>query len=149
MAISTVCSDFESKKIKFDTTSTSPPPLFSMKWWGSMLWTWFFEHWVLSCRWETAQLWLSRSLRPFKYSSYVYSCHLLISSASAKSFLFLSFIMPIWIGKIPCWRILGSGKYSLRKYSFVKYSQDSCRCFEEISSLSHSIVFLYFFVLFI
>ena len=38
---------------------------------------------------------LSRSLRPFLYSS-VYSCHLfLISSASVRSIQFLSFIVPI------------------------------------------------------
>ena len=44
-------------------------------------------------RWVTAPSWLSRSLRPFLYSS-MYSYHLfLISSASVRSLLFLSFII--------------------------------------------------------
>ena len=40
-------------------------------------------------------MWLSKSVRPFLYSS-VYSCHFfLISSASVRSLLFLSLIIPI------------------------------------------------------
>ena len=39
-------------------------------------------------RWVTTPLWLSRSLRPFLYGS-VYSCHLLISSASVRSLPFV------------------------------------------------------------
>ena len=59
----------------------------------------------------------------FLYSS-VYSCYLfLISSASVKSIPFLSFIEPICM------------KCSFAISNFL----------EEISSLSHSIVFLYFF----
>ena len=47
-------------------------------------------------------LWLSESLRSFLYSSYVYSCHLfLISSASVRSILFLSFIVPIFAWNVP------------------------------------------------
>ena len=47
-------------------------------------------------RWVTTPLWLSGSLRPFLYSPYVYSCHLLlISSASVNSLPFLFFIIPI------------------------------------------------------
>ena len=46
-------------------------------------------------RWVTTPSWLPRSLRPFMYSSSVYSCHLfLISSAYVRSLQFLSFIMP-------------------------------------------------------
>ena len=41
-------------------------------------------------------LWLSESWRSFLYSSFVYSCHLLISSASVRSIPFLSFIEPIF-----------------------------------------------------
>ena len=49
-----------------------------------------------SFRWVITLSWLSRSLRLFLYSSSVYSCYLfLISSASVRSLLFLSFIMPI------------------------------------------------------
>ena len=52
--------------------------------------------------WETTPSWLSGSLRSFLYSSSVYSCHLfLISSASIRSLLFLSFIMPIFGGNVP------------------------------------------------
>ena len=56
----------------------------------------------------------------------MYSCHLLISSASVRSIPFLSFIEPIF-----------AMKCSLGISNFL----------EEISSLSHSIVFLYFFAL--
>ena len=71
--------------------------------------------------WVIIPLWLSGSLRSFLYSSSVYSCHLfLISSASVRSIQFLSFIVPVFV-----WNVR-----------------------EEISSLPHSIVFLYFFALF-
>ena len=57
----------------------------------------------------------------------MYSCHLfLISSASVRPIPFLSFNMPIFAGNAP-----------LVSLNFL----------EEISSLSHSIVFLYFFAL--
>ena len=63
----------------------------------------------------------------FLYSSSVYSCHLfLISSASVRSTPFLSFIEPIFAWNVP----LGI-----------------CNFLEEISSLFHSTVFLYFFAL--
>ena len=53
-------------------------------------------------RWVTTQLWLSGSLRSFLYNSSVYSCHLfLISSASVRSFLFFSFIVPIFVWNVP------------------------------------------------
>ena len=63
-------------------------------------------------------------IRPFLYSSSVYFCHLfLISSASVRSIPFLSFIVPIFARNIPL------------VSNFL----------DEISSLSHSVVFLYFF----
>ena len=67
------------------------------------------------------------SWRSFLYTSFVYSCHLfLISSASVRSIPFLSFIMPIF-----AWIFFpGISNFS-----------------EEISSLSHSIIFLYFFAM--
>ena len=40
------------------------------------------------CRWVTTPLWLSRSSRSFLYSSSMYSCHLLISSASVSAIVF-------------------------------------------------------------
>ena len=54
--------------------------------------------------WVTTPSWLSRSLRPFLYSSSVYYCHLfLISSASVinRSLLLLSFILPILAWNVP------------------------------------------------
>ena len=75
-------------------------------------------------RWVITPSWLSGSWRSFLYSS-VYSCHLLISSASVRSIPFLSFIVPIFAWNVP-----------LVSLMFLK-----------ISSLSHSIVFLYFFAL--
>ena len=64
----------------------------------------------------------------FLYSSSVYSCHLfLISSASVRSIPFMSFIEPIF-----AWNV-----------SLVSLIS------EEIPSLSHSVVFLYFFALII
>ena len=75
--------------------------------------------------WVITLSWLSGSLRYFLYSS-VYSYHLfLISSASVRSILFLSFAVPIFAWNIPL------------VSNFL----------EEISSLSHPIVFLYFFAL--
>jgi len=41
-------------------------------------------------RWVITPSWLSGSLRPFLYSSSVYSCHLFLSSASVRSLPFFS-----------------------------------------------------------
>ena len=55
-----------------------------------------------SSRWVITPSWLSGSLRSFKYRSSVYSCHLFfISSASVRSILFLSFIVPIFAWNVP------------------------------------------------
>ena len=57
---------------------------------------------ISSTRWLIMPLWLSRSSRPFLYSSSVYSCHLsLISSASVRSLPFLSFIVPVFAWNVP------------------------------------------------
>ena len=77
-------------------------------------------------RWVITPLWLSGLWRSFLYSSYVYSCHLfLITSASVRSIPFLSFIELIFAWNIPLVSLI-----------FLKNS-----------SLSHSVVFLYFFAL--
>ena len=77
-------------------------------------------------RWVITPLWLSGSWRSFLYSSSVYSYHLfLISSASVISIPFLSFIKPIFAWNIP----------------------STSNFLQGISSFSHSIIFLYFFVL--
>jgi len=54
-------------------------------------------HWTshYSSRWVTTPLWLSGSLKPFLYSSSVYSFHLfLISSASVRSLHFCPLLCP-------------------------------------------------------
>ena len=77
-------------------------------------------------RWIIKPSRLCGSWRSFLYSYSVYSCHLfLISSASARSIPFLPFIVPIFAWNIPL------------VSNFL----------EEISSFSHSIVFLYCFAL--
>ena len=76
-------------------------------------------------RWVTTPLWLSGSLRTYLYSSSVYSCHLfLISSAYVMSVSFLS-----------C-------------FAHLCMKCSTSNFLEESSSLSHFIVFLYFFALF-
>jgi len=78
-------------------------------------------------RWVITPFWLSGSWRSFLCSSSVYSCHLfLISSASVRSIPFLFYCAHLCM------------KCSLGISNFL----------EEISSLSHSIFFLYFFALF-
>ena len=70
--------------------------------------------------------WLSGSWRSFLYSSSVYSCHLfLISYASVRSKPFLFY----------------------RAHLCMKCSLGISNFLEEISSLSHSVLFLYFFAL--
>ena len=54
-----------------------------------------------SSRWMTIPSWLSGSLRSFLFSSSVYSCYLLVSAASVRSLLSLSFIVPIFAWNIP------------------------------------------------
>ena len=77
-------------------------------------------------RWVITSLWLSRSLRSFLCISSVYSCyHFLISSASISSIPFV----------LDCVRLC------------MKRSLGISNFLEEIASLSHSIVFLYFFAL--
>ena len=77
-------------------------------------------------RWVITPSWLSGSWRSFLYT-FIYSCHLfLISSASVMSIQFLSFIVPIFAWNVPLVSLI-----------FLKRSL----------SLSHSVVFLYFFAL--
>ena len=68
----------------------------------------------------------------FLYSSSAYSCHFLISSVSVRFLPFLSFIVPIL-----AWNIPGGAWNDISSF------------LEEISNFSHSVVFLYFFALFI
>ena len=78
--------------------------------------------------WVITLSWLSRSLRSFSYSSSMYSCHLfLISLLLLGLYSFCSLLCP-FLHEIFLWY-----------FQFL----------EEISSLSPSVVFLYFFALFI
>ena len=52
-------------------------------------------------RWVTTPSWLSGSLRPFLYRSYVNSCHLFLISSSVKTLPFLSIILAILAWNIP------------------------------------------------
>ena len=57
---------------------------------------------ISGSKWVPTPSWLSRSLRPFFYSSSVYSYYLfLISSASVRFLPFLSFIVPIFALNVP------------------------------------------------
>ena len=77
-------------------------------------------------RWVITPSWLSGSWSSLLYSSSVYSCHLfLISSASVSPYHFCPLLSPSLREML-----LGISKF-----------------LKEISSLSHSIVFLYFFAL--
>ena len=79
-----------------------------------------------SSRWVITLLWLCGLWRSFLYSSSVYSCQLfLMSSASVSCLPFLSIIEPIFARNVPLISLI-----------FLKRS-----------SLSHCIVFLYFFAL--
>ena len=83
---------------------------------------------ISGSRWVITLSWLSGSLWSFLYCSSVYSCHLfLISSASLRLILFFVLYCVHFVWNVP----------------FVS------NFLEEISSLSHSIVFLYFFALII
>ena len=76
-------------------------------------------------RWMITPLYLSVSLRSFLYSL-LFSCNLFLIS-SVRSIPFLSFIVPIFVWHVP----------------FV-----SLNFLKEISSLSYSVISLYFFALF-
>ena len=77
-------------------------------------------------RWVIRPSWISGSWRSLLYSSSVYPCHhFLISSAAVRSIPFLSFNEPIFAWNVPL----------------------VCLIFWIDSSLSHSIVLLYFFAL--
>ena len=78
-------------------------------------------------RWVTTLLWLSVSLRCFLYSSSVYSCHFfLISSASIRSLIFLSFIVPILAWNVPLVSLIFS-KISL-VYPILLFPSISLHC---------------------
>ena len=79
------------------------------------------------CKWVTTPLWLSGSLKPFLYSSFVCSCHLfLVSPASVRSLLFLSFIIPIL-----AWNVLFLSATFLKRslvFPFLLFSSISLYC---------------------
>ena len=77
-------------------------------------------------RWVIIPLWLSGSWRSFLYSSSVYSCHLFLISSAYVHAIFVLYCAHLCM------------KCSLGISTFL----------EDIASISHSIVFLYFFTLF-
>ena len=90
-----------------------------MKWWDQMPWSSFSECWALTQLFHSPLSVPLKVLHFLLYRSSVYSCHLfLITSASVGSLPFLSFIEPIFA----C-------------------SLGICSFLDEISSLSHSVVF--------
>ena len=78
-------------------------------------------------RWVITPSWLSGSLRPFLYSSSVYSCHFfLISYASIRSIPFLSFIEPVFAWNVPLVSLIFL-KRSL-VFPILLFSSISLRC---------------------
>ena len=114
--------------------------------WHCFLWDWN-EHWpfpvlkhsrMFGSRWVITPSWLSGSWRSLLYSSFMYSCHLfLISSASAK------------VGSQDTWSNRQEHTISVLYWAHLcmKCSLGISNFLEEIASLSHSVVFLYFFAL--
>ena len=77
--------------------------------------------------WVTTPLCLSRSLKSFLYSFYAYSCHFfLISSASVRSILFLSFIMPIFVWNVPLVSLIILKSYLV--FTIVLFSSIDFHC---------------------
>ena len=83
-------------------------------------------------RWVITSSWLSGSLRSFLYSSSVYSCHLFLISS------------PL-LGPLPNRNLKVSVFYWA--HLCMKCSLGISNFLEEISSLSHCLIFLYFFAL--
>ena len=86
-------------------------------------------------RWVITPLWLSGSWRSFLYSSFVYSCHLLISSAFVNIFYFCpllcpSLVSPIFLERFLVFPVLLfssiSLHWSLRKVFLSLYSLEIC-----------------------
>ena len=119
----TECSTFIASSFRIWNSSTgipSPPIALFVVMLPKALLTWHSR--MSGCRWVITISYLSGSLSSFLYSSSVYSCHLfLVSSTSVSAISFLSFIVPMFAWNVP----------------LVSHF------FKEISSLSHSIVFLF------
>ena len=90
---------------------------------------------ISGSRWVITVSWLFGSLRSFLYGSSVYSCHLfLISSASVRSILFLSFIVPIFAWNVPLVSLIFLKKSLV--FSILLFSSISFRCSVRKSFLS-------------
>ena len=123
------CSTFTASSFRIWNSSTgilSPPLALFIVMLPKSLLTSYSRMSGSSWVWVITSLWLSRLWESLLHSSSVFSCHLfLISCISVRSKPFLSFSVP----------------------SFAWNTPLVSNFLEEISSLSHSIVFLYFFVL--
>ena len=123
----TECSTFTASSFRIWNSSTgipSPPlALFVVMFLKAHLTS---HSWIFGSRWVTTPSWLSRSLRTFLYSSSVYSCYL---------FYYLLLL-------------LGPDHFCpLLSPSCMKCFLGISNFLEDIFSLSHSIVFLYYFAL--
>ena len=84
-------------------------------------------------RWVITPSWLSGSLWSFLYSSSVYSCHLfLISSASVRSILILSFVVPIFMWNVPLVSLI----FLKRSLVFPILLFSSISCIDHLGRLS-------------
>ena len=100
--------------------------------------------------WVITPSWLSGSLRSFCYSSHVYTCHLfLISTASVRSILFLSFIVPIFAWNIPLASLIFLKRFLV--FSILLFSSISLHwslrkaCYTLELCIQMHISFLFFF----
>ena len=104
--------------------------------------------------WVITPSWLSGSLRPFLYSSFVYCCHLLlISYTYVRSFLFLSYTVPIF-----AWNVLLTSPVFLKRslvFPILLFSSISLHCsFKKafltllaVSGTLHSVEYVFPFLL--
>ena len=101
-------------------------------------------------RWVITPSWLSGSWRSFLYSSSVYSCHLfLISSASARSIMFMSFIVPIFTWNVKFIYTLYNPKIWQQATDRIR-KHGHFRLIEILIGIhwaSHSLSFFFFFLL--
>ena len=147
------CSTFIASSFRIWNSSTgipSPPLALFVVMFPKAQLTWHSR--MSGSRWVISPWWLSGSWRSFLYSASVYCCHLfLISSASVAAAAVKSLqscptlrpqrCQPTRLPQVPTISVL------YWAHLCMKCSLGISNFLEEISGLSHSIVFLYFFAL--
>ena len=93
-------------------------------------------------RWVITPSWLSGLWRSFLSSSTVYSCHLLVSSASVRSLPFLFYIVPIFLWNVPMVSLIFL-KRSL-VFPILLFSSISLHCSLRKAFLSHLAIYWIF-----